>query len=356
MKKDTTTLCLHGGRSEQPERKLPYAVGALLYAPATNDKIVRSILQQKIRGHYSAALCLEDSISDASVTDAEEKIISSFRTIQNALSRNADIYIPKLFIRVRKPEQIPDLFRRLKSSVKLLTGFIAPKYSPQCAESYNRQILAINEQSSQRVYLMPTLETWDIISPATRDASLQLLREKADQISHLILNIRIGGNDFCNAFGVRREADQTIYDILPVSRVLSDILAVFSPDYVVSGPVWEYFSGEERGWKQGLERELRLDRLNGMVGKTVIHPDQIPVVNDALRVSAKDLEDAKSILSWSPSKMDMVEKSPCGERMNEVKVHTRWAEKILKLADIYGIKPVSSEFFQTQKPEMVIKR
>lgn len=322
---------------EQKQRLLPYAVGALLYAPATNDKIVRYILQQKCEENYSASLCLEDSINDASVDGAEEKIVSNFMEIGKALEKNPNMYLPEMFIRVRRPQQITDLYSRLGENANLLTGFIAPKYSPQCAKDYNRSILAVNEISKDRVYMMPTLESRDIVTLASRAETLQELRERVDEISDIILNIRVGGNDFCNAFGIRRSSGETIYDIGAVSRILSDIITVFSPDYVVSGPVWEYFSGTDNQWKTGLSRELKLDKLNGFIGKTVIHPNQIPIVNSSLAVSRKDCEDAQSILNWPSQNSDMVLKNQSGERMNEIKVHTRWAKKISILSEIYGV-------------------
>lgn len=321
------------------ESQLPYSLGALLYAPATNDKILRLIFQEGWREPYSASLCLEDSISDHSVELAEELIVSTFREIERALDRNPELYLPKLFIRVRYPEQIQDLHERLGECSRFLTGFIAPKYSLSNAEEFNRSIIAANDRSDQKVYLMPTLESTDIVMLPDREHRLAALREKTDEIAPLILNIRVGGNDLCSAFGIRRSIDETIYDILPVSRILSDIIATFSPDYVVSGPVWEYFDdkGTDTAWRDGLLRELKLDRLNGFIGKTVIHPSQIPVINKGLRVSKKDWEDAQSILNWSPGQPEMVVKNCSGDRMNEIKVHIRWAQKTTLLAQLYGV-------------------
>lgn len=326
----------HSGELDRTE--LSYDVGALLYAPATNDKIIRFILQQKCGEPYSASLCLEDSISDSSVGAAEENIVTEFREIREALNERPDMYLPHLFIRVRRPEQITDLFQRLAENASLLTGFIAPKYSLANADEYNRAICEINRGADRRFYLMPTLESRDIASFANRQNTLVKLREKIDLISDYILNVRVGGNDFCNAFGVRRDPDETIYDILTVSSILSDILTVFIPDYVVSGPVWEYFDDGCDAWKEGLLRELKLDRLNGFIGKTVIHPKQIPLVNASLRVRRRDLEDAESILNWSADDPELVKKNESGERMNEVRVHTTWAQKICLLAKLYGVK------------------
>ena len=131
--------------------------------------------------------------------------------------------------------------------------------------------------------------------------------------------------------------NETIYDILPIGQLLGDIITVFSRDYVVSGPVWEYFAGANDEWRTGLEKELRMDILNGFIGKTVIHPRQIPVVNEMLKVTERDYEDARAILSWDESGLQ-VGKSSGGERMNEVRTNCNWAAKILLLAEIYGIR------------------
>ena len=100
--------------------------------------------------------------------------------------------------------------------------------------------------------------------------------------------------------------------------------------------MWEFFSSHNDEWKQGLRTELKRDRLNGFVGKTVIHPKQIPVVNEMLKVTSKDLQDAKAILNWDSSGLQ-VGKSYGGERMNEVRTNYNWAQKTLLLAELYGI-------------------
>ena len=82
-----------------------------------------------------------------------------------------------------------------------------------------------------------------------------------------------------------------------MAHLLTDLVTTFAGRYVVSGPVWEYFSGD--GWEEGLRRELALDLLSGFIGKTVIHPNQIPVVNDMRKVSAGDYRDAQAITGWN---------------------------------------------------------
>lgn len=63
------------------------------------------------------------------------------------------------------------------------------------------------------------------------------------------------------------------------------------------------------------------------------------VVQNGLRVSKADADDARRILGMADNDRVLVEKSADGGRMNEYKTHTRWARKICALAAIYGVKP-----------------
>lgn len=316
--------------------KIAYEVGALMYSPAINDKISDMIATEKYNFRYSLALCLEDSICDDMVGTAQEQVIKTLREIAN-LRNLKEVYLPKIFIRVREAKQILEIFENLREGRKALTGFLIPKYSLENCDKYNEIITLINKKSDKKVYLMPILESSDIINLNTRVKYLKELKNRIDGVKEYILNVRVGGNDFCKEFRTRRNYKQTIYDITPVRNILSDILTVFSREYVVSGPVWEYFASENDEWKKGLEREIELDKLNGFIGKTVIHPNQIEVVNEGLKVSKEDYEDAKEIVRWKDEKL-AVGKSNNGQRMNEMKVHLKWAEKIMILAEIYGVK------------------
>lgn len=46
--------------------------------------------------------------------------------------------------------------------------------------------------------MMPILESIDILSVLSRQKILTELKEKIDSVKELVLNIRVGGNDFCN--------------------------------------------------------------------------------------------------------------------------------------------------------------
>ena len=315
--------------------KIYYSVGALLYCPANNSSIVRSIVEEKFGVHYSLALCLEDTINDDFVFDAEEIMIKSLKKIKIAME-NQSFYLPKIFIRVRCPEQITSLMERLKEAQTLVTGFIIPKFTPDTADSYIDEIIKINSEYERTIYMLPILESQTMIDLRDRYETLYAIKDKLARIEKLVLNIRVGGNDLCKMFGFRRHNDESIHDIKPVSSIFSDIVTVFGLDYVVSGPVWEYFNGD--GWDTGLRNEIKGDRLCGFIGKTVIHPNQIEVVHNAYKVSRKDLEDANAISNWSPNSSSLVAAGQNKERMNEYKTHHVWAEKIKMLAEVFGVE------------------
>lgn len=314
--------------------KTEYSVGALLYTPAINENISRDIIEEKFGRRYSLALCLEDAISDDIVEIAENMVV---KTVQKLYEEKKEYYKPLLFVRVRTPEQLASIHERLKDYYQVLDGYIFPKYSLDNADAYNNLMKKINKTSTHHVYMMPILESSEIADYRSRHSSLLRLKEKIDEVKEYVLNIRVGGNDFSNYFRVRRHVDETIYDILPIAQLLSDILSTFSKDYVVSGPVWEYFNGDDEKWRIGLEKEIKRDVLNGFIGKTVIHPKQIAVVNEGLAVLKDDYEDARAILEWNNESLG-VGKNASGERMNERKTHTNWARKMVALAELYGIK------------------
>lgn len=322
---------------------LSYGVGALLYCPANNQSIVSSLTEERFGTCFSLALCLEDTIKDASVASAEFTLEESLCRLWEERNRRS-FFLPKIFLRIRTPEQIGRLIRELGEAAGLLTGFIFPKVSPENLPAFLEALTRADANRETCLYAMPILESPAMFPPAARIDFLTRIKEELDPVSDRILNVRVGGNDLCHAFGLRRHAEDTIYDILPVAHLLSDILTIFSEDYVLSGPVWEYYNGEN--WENGMRKELHQDLLNGFIGKTVIHPKQISVVNDMLAVPEEDYSDACAILNWDPHSDRLVSAGALRSRMNEQKTHTRWAEKILLRARLYGVRlthPPASE-------------
>ena len=80
-------------------------------------------------------------------------------------------------------------------------------------------------------------------------------------------------------------------------------------------------------------RELILDKANGFMGKTIIHPTHLNYVNGMLAVTREEYEDAYQILNAKGG----VVKSANSNKMNEIGPHKSWAEKIVARGDVYGV-------------------
>lgn len=315
---------------------LPYKVGGLLYTPAVNAGIADKILNKSYECLTSVAFCLEDAIMDNALETAESVLTGSLKKIKEGVKNKSEL--PLLFIRVRNPEHLKKLSHKLIAYSDILTGYILPKFDMSNGREFIQIINEVNKISDSKMYAMPILESAVIADKTTRIQELYKIRELLLNSAEYILNVRVGGNDFCNLYGLRRTSSQSIYDISVVRDILTDIVNMFAKDFVVSGPVWEYFGTDCSGeWANGLKNELILDRINGFVGKTAVHPSQLPLIYDSLKVSAEDYKDAVSILNWNNENFG-VGKSNDGSRMNEVKCHVKWAEKTKIFGEIYGIK------------------
>lgn len=313
-----------------------YSVGALMYCPANKEDIVDKLIANEFGEKFSLAFCLEDTINDNKVEEAENILVETIKDLYKSHKRDIQFYLPKIFIRVRRPDQISLLMERFGEAREIITGFNTPKFDESNALEYIYEVQEINTIFEGTYYIMPILESPAMVDLRTRYDFLYKMKGYLDKIEPLVLNIRVGGNDLSNVFGLRRHSFETVYDIKPVADVLTDILTVFSKDYVVSGAVWEYYNGEN--WDLGLANEVQKDITAGFIGKTVIHPKQIDVINKSCRVLKEDYMDAKEILDWAEDANSMVGGSNLKSRMNEVKTHRNWAEKIMYLAEYYGLK------------------
>ena len=68
--------------------KLYYSVGPLLYCPANNSSITRSLTENRFGTGYSLALCLEDTIGDNFVTQAEDILVRSLKSLSVYAGQN----------------------------------------------------------------------------------------------------------------------------------------------------------------------------------------------------------------------------------------------------------------------------
>lgn len=345
---------------------LRYCLGATMYMPGTKD-FLHPILDRKYPGLTSMVMCFEDACREELVPEAEENVIRLLDALAKCVASGRLSYgdIPLIIFRVRNLQQFRRFSQRLtKERVRFITAFNFPKFTRNNGEAYFAHLENLNEIFGEVIYGMPILEAREMAYLETRIPELMGVKEILDRHKRLVLNVRVGGTDWSSVFGVRRGINYTIYDILTVADCLKDVLNVFARDndYSVSGPVWEYFRANKNmkfseipqsinqslfkhdiiinDAVDGLLRELLLDRANGFIGKTIIHPTHIPYVNGMLAVTQEVYNDALQIMNTSGG----VIKSESGNKMNEIGPHRCWAEKILMRAKAYGVIEDESKY------------
>ncbi|MGZ3098905.1 HpcH/HpaI aldolase/citrate lyase family protein [Streptomyces sp. H62] len=347
--------------ADSPARLLAAALGATLYSPATRPRLADDILKQGAAGVVSMVLCLEDSIDDADVPAGEENLVRQLTD----LAERSGADVPLLFVRVRTPEQIPDLVRRLGPAVRLLSGFVLPKFTEERGVPFLEALSAAEAACDRRLFAMPVLESPDLLYRESRVQTLEGIFRAVDKYRDRVLALRLGVTDFCSSYGLRRGPDMTAYDIQIVASVIADVVNMLArvdgTGFTVTGPVWEYFRVQERMFKpqlrqspflegqavalrqkliehsmDGLLREISLDRANGLLGKTCIHPSHVLPVHALSVVSHEEYSDAADILR--PDRCGGgVLRSAYTNKMNEVKPHRAWAERTLLRAEVFGV-------------------
>lgn len=340
---------------------LQFCLGATLYMPGTRN-IAKKILQKDALEATSIVMDFEDAISESELVAAENSVIEQMDLIAESLAQRRITHdeIPLVFLRVRDVEQFKSFADKLRpEQAEILSGFTFPKfYSSNCHEYFNCLDM-LNRKLGVSLYGMPILEGRTIAYKELRLTELNRIKNLLEPYKELVLNIRVGGTDFSAIFGVRRGINYSIYDILPVSDCLSDILNFFTRQedgYTVSGPVWEYFLAYRTNNLNslltdnvhrslltrtpilneaidGLMREVILDKANGFVGKTIIHPSHARYVNAMQAVIREEYEDALQILDTPGG----VVKSTNGNKMNEINPHRHWAQSVISRSKAYGV-------------------
>ena len=348
---------------------LQFCLGATMYMPGNKD-FIDAILTHKYPGLTSMVMCFEDACREEDVPQAEENSLHTLEVLSAKLEAGEISYadIPLLIFRVRNLEQFKHFAERLKPQhLKVLTGFNFPKFNAENGEGYFAYLQELNDRFGEVIYGLPIIEDSSVAFKETRMEELLGIKRILDRYKQLVLNVRVGATDFSSCFGARRDVEYTIYDIMTVSDILKDILNVFTRrgDYVVSGPVWEYFKINKSMRFQelpkiniqesllrreplisaevdGLMRELVLDKANGFIGKTIIHPSHINYVNGFLAVTKEEYEDALQVLNTSGG----VIKSGTDNKMNEIGPHRLWAERLVARASAYGVIENKQEYIK----------
>ncbi|MDL4817992.1 HpcH/HpaI aldolase/citrate lyase family protein [Actinomadura opuntiae] len=356
------------GRHDDPD-VLAVALGATLYCPATRPTLAGDIEKAARRGVMSMVVCLEDAIADDEVPAAEANLVAQLRDLHargagdSGAGERSIGGVPLLFVRVREPRQIGDIAVRLGPAAGLVSGFVLPKFTAATGGAFLDALEDTADRTGLRLMAMPVIESPDAVHSETRTEMLHDVARLLAKHRELVLAVRIGATDMSAAYGLRRPPDLTIYDIRPVAAAITDIVNVLGradgSGFVLTGPVWEYFSAGERMFKpqlrqspfeaqraaplrqrlitsdlDGLIREVHLDKANGLTGKTVIHPTHVAAVHALSVVTHEEYCDAADILGFAGGGAMA---SSYANKMNEAKPHRAWAERLMLRARVFGV-------------------
>lgn len=347
--------------------RLSVALGATLYLPADRPALTADIGKQAGAGVTSMVVCLEDSIADEGLADAEQNLIAAL----TELHAGDPAELPLLFVRVRAVHQVAELVARLGPACALLDGFVLPKFTAAVGLDYLHALDEADRLAGKTFLAMPVLESGAVLYAETRVEELARVHALLQRDRRRMLAVRLGATDLCALYGLRRSPDLSIYDVKVISGLIADVVNVLSradgTGFTVTGPVWEYFGGAERIFRtqlrespfaehnepelrgqlvsraiDGLIREVQLDRANGLEGKTAIHPSHVAVINALSVVSFEEHRDATDVLH--AGRASGVLASGHRNKMNEIRPHTAWARRTLLRARVFGVSAETASF------------
>ncbi len=277
---------------------LQYCLGAAMYMPGYKD-FTTKILNNAMPGLTTMVMCFEDACPEERVPEAMDNVHNMLATITEAVDNGTldGDKVPLIFVRIRNLDQFKAFGEKLtKQEVRSLCGVNFPKFNAENGYEYYAYLKDLNERFGEILYGMPIIEDAQVAYRETRIQELIGIKKILDQYHDLVLQVRVGGTDFSSVFGVRRGVDYSLYDIMTVREILSDIINICgrNNDYVISGPVWEYFRAPKKlmfeelqhygiedylmrrqplvnGEIDGLLREVILDKANGFIGLSLIH-------------------------------------------------------------------------------------
>lgn len=294
-------------------------LGATLYMPAINPHARRVFGGEDLYGAGSVVICLEDALHENDV----ERGLAGLRTMlldRKAAGTHA-AQRTMVFIRPRNLAMAHVIAEM--DGIETVAGLIVPKMSVINGPGW------FELACDHRLTLMPTFETSEYFDPGYVAEAVRMLDA---QSRGMALAIRLGGNDLLNAMSLRRTPGIISHEG-PLGFVLGMMGSqLMAAGYAVAAPVFDIIHDTET-----LEREVCMDIIRGFVGKTAIHPCQIKIIHDALRVSPDDLEMANAILDSKAEAVFQIRGVMC-----EPATHMGWARRIQARASRWGAVGVGS--------------
>ncbi len=286
-----------------------FALGGTLFVPATHKHLEAIAHGEKFSTLRSVVFDTEDGLR----VDALDEGLARIKRLLAQLQPDGLLR----FIRPRNVEVLQQLLTF--EHIDRIDGFILPKFGLESAEEYLRTI----ESASSTPLFMPSIEGVELFDAmALKEIRTLLLAYKES-----IPLIRFGAEDMLRQLALRRDCSVSLYEMAAPSQVIASMIGTFRPyGFDISAPVFPCYKDKDR-----FELELLRDLREGLVSKTIIHPDQISALEKLYRVSKKEFEQAEQIIDSTEAVFAQEGK------MAERSTNHPWAEQIIKRARLYGL-------------------
>lgn len=285
-------------------------LGASLYTPCSHSRL-SEIFVSGVADARSMIFCTEDAVLESELEQALENLACALVHLQQAWPHVAS---GLRFVRPRNPQVLARILNL--PGIELFSGIVLPKSDSETLPSY-QEVLAL---APKHFVLMPTLETLE----ATQNGRLPVIRQLIEKLPRPSICIRIGGNDFMNLIGLKRQPGTTIYDT-PLRLIIEQIVWAFRPyGFELSSPVCDCIDDIVT-----LRREVESDIRFGFYAKTAIYPKQIKEIESLFKAySQANIDMARAVLDESSAAVFQQ-----SGQMLERTCHANWASRVLSLVD-----------------------
>jgi len=286
-----------------------WELGGTLFVPSTHKHLSSIGKGDKFPSLRSLVIDTEDGIQESDLKSGLQAL--------EALLFNLPQTPCYRFIRPKNPRILKTILQM--DGIEKMDGFVLPKFGMDNMESY------IAELEGNSFAFMPSLEGHELFDTD----SLKTIRNALLPFQSRIPLIRFGAEDMLKLLGLRRDCSLSLFDMSLPSQVIGNMMGVFKPyGFEISGGVYRCYQDHE-GFLQDLLRDLR----EGLVSKTIIHPDQISIVEKCYQVTAEEYEEAKTLVEAEEAVFSL------NGTMAEPQTQKRWAYNILARYDTYGMRP-----------------
>ena len=253
---------------------------SLMFVPGHRDRMVQRALGLGDFGHSDldvALLDLEDGVPPPSKDDARRLVAD---VLGHASQGGAG---PMRYVRIRRAltdEGVSDLDAIVRPG---LAGIMAPKVARADEVEWLSGELDARERDAKirhgTIRIIPSIESAAALIEAPRIA------RAADRV----IGLAFGSEDFASDLGLPTKREGEAADFL-YARSATVVAAVSAGKLAFDG-IWPDIKNAV-----GLRADSLRARRLGFAGKTLIHPDQVAVVNEVFSPSAAEVEGARRVV------------------------------------------------------------